>query len=138
MWCWSRKLSGSGECVLIIPTSIDCPKDAYSLVSIDKLVDNSTKYELLSFMDVYSNYNQIHMYEYDREKTVFMIEQANYQYNVMSFGLENAYAMYHRMMNMVFKKEIDETLEVYMDDMIVKSNKEGLHDQHIACVFRRV
>lgn len=55
----------------------------------------------------------------------------------MSFGLENAEATYHRMMNVVFKKEIDETLEVYMDDMIVKSNKEGLHE-HIARVFRKV
>ena len=41
------------------------------------------------------------------------------------------------MMNKVFKEEIGETLEIYMDD-IVKSNDEELHDKHLTCVFRRV
>jgi hypothetical protein len=36
-----------------------CPKDAYLLPNIDKLVDNSSGYRLLSFMDAYSGYNQI-------------------------------------------------------------------------------
>lgn len=55
---------------------------------MDKLVDNSTRYRILSFMDVYSDYNQIPMYELNWEKTTFMTEQANYQYNVMFFGLK--------------------------------------------------
>lgn len=77
------------------------------------------------------------MYEPDREKTTFMMEHTNYQYNVMPFGLKNVRATYQRMMNKVFKHEICETLEVYMDKMIVKSNKQELHDQHIAHVFQR-
>lgn len=41
-------------------------------------------------MDVYFGYNEILMYELDREKTTFTSERANYKYNVMPFSLNNA------------------------------------------------
>jgi acyl-CoA-binding protein len=66
-----------------------CPKDSYPLPNIDKLVDNSAGYKLLSFMDVYSRYNQISMHEDDKDKTAFMTDKADYKYNVMSFDLKN-------------------------------------------------
>ncbi|KAK2409752.1 hypothetical protein QL285_045156 [Trifolium repens] len=98
-----------------------CPKDGYHLPIIDKLVDNSSGFKLLSFMDAYSGYNQIKMAEIDKKKTAFMTESGNYYYNVMPFGLINAGATYQRMMNSVFRNQIGDMLEVYMDDMIVKS-----------------
>lgn len=67
-----------------------------------------------------------------------MTKQANYQYKVIPFGLKNAGATYKRMVNKVFKEEIGETLEVYMDDMIVRFGEEELHNQYLKCVFRRV
>lgn len=45
-----------------------CAKDSYQFSNIDKLVDNSADYKLLSFMDAYSCYNQIPMHEADKEK----------------------------------------------------------------------
>lgn len=51
-----------------------CPKDLYPLPTIDKRIDNSIRYKLLSFMDAYSSYNQIPTFEPDKEKTTFMIE----------------------------------------------------------------
>jgi hypothetical protein len=71
-----------------------CPKDAYHLPNIHKLVDNSSGSKLLSFMDAYSWYNQILMAEEDKMKTAFMTESGNYYYNVMPFGLRNAGATY--------------------------------------------
>ncbi|GAU34117.1 hypothetical protein TSUD_65960 [Trifolium subterraneum] len=112
-----------------------CPKDAYPLPNIDKLVDNSSGFKLLSFMDAYSGYNQIKMAEIDKKKTAFMTETDNYYYNVMSFGLKNAGATYQRMMNKVFHNEIGDMLEVYMDDMIVKSEDEIDHTVHLKRVF---
>lgn len=49
---------------------------------------------LLSFMDAYSGYNRISMFGSDKMKTTFMIEQPNYQYNVMPFGLKNVGVTY--------------------------------------------
>ena len=66
-----------------------CPKDAYPLPNIDKLVDNSYGYKLLSFIDAYSGYNQIPMAKDDEEKTALMTESRNYYYQVMPFELRN-------------------------------------------------
>ncbi|XP_050876397.1 uncharacterized protein LOC127080113 [Lathyrus oleraceus] len=114
-----------------------CPKDAFPLPNIDSLVDNSAGFKLLSFMDAYSGYNQIPMSPADKKHTAFMTPTGNYYYNVMPFGLKNAGATYQRMMNKVFKDEIGDMLEVYMDDMIVKSHEEIAHARHLAKVFEQ-
>lgn len=64
-------------CVHYINLNRVCPKDYYMFLYIDKLVDNSVMYQLLSFMDAYYGYNQIHMSRIDRIKTTFMNELAN-------------------------------------------------------------
>jgi len=61
-------------CVDYTDLNRDCPTDAYPLPNIDKLVDNSSGYKLLSFMDAYSGYNQIPMDEEDKQKTTFMTD----------------------------------------------------------------
>ncbi|XP_058722915.1 uncharacterized protein LOC131594725 [Vicia villosa] len=114
-----------------------CPKDAYPLPNIDKLVNNSAGFKLLSFMDAYSGYNQIPMAKTDKKYTAFMTESGNYYYNVMPFGLKNGGATYQRMMNKVFQAEIVDMLEVYMDDMIVKSQRETDHAAHLKKVFEQ-
>ena len=113
-----------------------CPKDAYPLPNIDKLVDNSSGYKLLSFIDAYSGYNKIPMVKNDEEKIAFMTESGNYYYRVMPFGLRNAGATYQRMMNKVYNKELmGDILEVYMDDMIVTSKQEIDHAAHLKRVL---
>ena len=48
------------------------PKDSFPLCRIDQLVDTTVGHELLSFMDAYSRYNQILMYEPEEEHTSFI------------------------------------------------------------------
>ena len=64
------------------------------------------------------------MEEEDQEKIAFVISQGLYYYKVMSFGLKNTEATYQRLVNQMFIKQIGRNMEVYMDDMLVKS-KEG-------------
>ena len=66
------------------------PKDSYPLPRIDQLVNATAGHQLLSFMDVFSRYNQIKMDEVDQEKTSFITSQGLFCYKVMSFGLKNA------------------------------------------------
>ena len=66
-----------------------------------------------------------------------MTESGNYYYNVMPFDLKNTGITYQRMMNKVFRIEICDMLEVYMDDMIVKSMKELDHAIHLKKVFEQ-
>ena len=80
-----------------------CPKDSFLLPRIDQLVNVMARHELLSFVDMFSRYNQISMYELDKEHTSFIIDRGLYCYKVMPCGLKNAGATYQRLVNMMFK-----------------------------------
>ena len=104
-----------------------CPKDTYPLPRIDTLVDSTARHELLSFIDAFSGYNQIKMNEEDQEKTSFVTSQRLFCYKVMPFRLKNAGAMYQRLMNKMFTHQIGRNVQVYVDDMLVKSLRENDH-----------
>jgi hypothetical protein len=100
-----------------------CSKDSFPLPRIDQLVDSTAGHEMLSFLDAYSGYNQIAMHLPDRQKTTFVTDKGLYCYRVMPFGLKNAGATYQRLVNQMFSKQIGRTMEVYVDDMLVKTLK---------------
>ena len=104
-----------------------CPKDSFPLPRIDQLVDSTAGHKLLTFMDAFSGYNQIQIDEEDQEKTAFITSQGLYCYKVMPFGLKNAGATYQRLVNKMFNKQIGRNMEVYVDDMLVKSKEELAH-----------
>lgn len=103
------------------------PKDVFPVPSVNKLVDNASGFRLFSFLDVYSGYNQIGMYPPDQEKMNFMTEKGSYYYRVVPFGLKNAGATYQRLMNKVFHAQIGRVVEVYLNEMIVKSKADTDH-----------
>ncbi|KAL5547002.1 hypothetical protein UlMin_006689 [Ulmus minor] len=124
-----KKANGNWRvCVDFTDLNKACLKDIFSLPRIDQLVDSTARHELLSFMDTYSGYNQIRMHQPDQEHTAFLTDQGLYCYKVMPFGLKNAGATYQRLVNKMFKQQIGKTMEVYVDDMLVKSLKA---DEHI-------
>ena len=71
----------------------------------------------------------------DQEKTAFITPRRAYCYKVMPFGLKNAGATYQRMMTTMFGRQIRKTVEVYIDDMLVKSVKKEDHLAHLREVF---
>nr|KYP44401.1 Transposon Ty3-I Gag-Pol polyprotein [Cajanus cajan] len=115
-----------------------CPKDAYPLPNIDRLVDGASGHGVLSFLDAYLGYNQIPMHPRDEEKTAFITDSANYYYQVMPFGLKNARATYQRLMNKVFQHQIGKNMEVYVDDMVVKSRNIDQHVTDLSEVFQQL
>ncbi|KAI5351639.1 hypothetical protein L3X38_004530 [Prunus dulcis] len=112
-----------------------CPKDSFPLPRIDQLVDATAGHELLSFMDAYSGYNQIFMHPPDSEHTAFITDKGLYCYNVMPFGLKNAWATYQRLVNKIFAGYIGNIMEVYVDDMLVKSRTAEDHLQNLSIMF---
>ncbi|KAJ9548227.1 hypothetical protein OSB04_020770 [Centaurea solstitialis] len=112
-----------------------CPKDPFPLPHIDTMVDATAGHELLTFMDAYSGYNQILMHKDDQEKTAFMTDKGIYCYKVMPFGLKNAGSTYQRLVNRMFKDHLGRTMEVYIDDMLVKSERSQDHIQHLKQSF---
>ena len=71
-----------------------------------------------------------------QEKTSFVTAQGTYCYRVMPFGLKNAGATYQRLVNRMFQKQIGTTMEVYIDDMLVKSPTAKLHIAHLSEAFQ--
>ena len=123
-----KKANGKWRmCVDFTDLNRACPKDSYPLPQIDNLVDLTARHELLSFMDAFSGYNQIRMEETDQEKTFFFTSQGLFCYKVMPFGLKNAGAMYQRLINKMFAHQIKRNVQVYVDDMLVKSVREDDH-----------
>ena len=78
-------------------------------------------------MDAFLGYNQIQMDEADQKKTSFVTSQGLFCYKVMPFGLKNAGATYQRLMNKMFANQIGRNVQVYVDDMLVKSRREEDH-----------
>ncbi|KAL5545054.1 hypothetical protein UlMin_008838 [Ulmus minor] len=131
-----KKANGNWRvCVDFTDLNCACPKDHFPLPRIDQLVDATARHELLSFMDAYSRYNQIRMHEEDQEHTAFLTNQGLYCYKAMPFGLKNAGATYQRLVNKMFKDQIGKTMELYVDDMLVKSLKTEEHIQNLKETF---
>ena len=95
--------------------------DPFSMPRIDQLVDANVGYHLMSFLNAFQGYHQILLVLGDQEKTVFVTPTGNYHYKVMSFGLKNAGSTYQRMMTRMFESQLGKNIEVYLDDMVVKS-----------------
>ncbi|XP_017256033.2 uncharacterized protein LOC135147082 [Daucus carota subsp. sativus] len=112
-----------------------CPKDPFPLPHIDTMVDSTAGHELLTFLDASSGFNQIQMDPSDAEKTAFVTERGIYCYLAMPFGLRNASATFQRLVNKMFKDQIGRTMEVYIDDMVVKSLNAEDHVRHLEEVF---
>ena len=123
-------------CIDFTDVNRACPKDSFPLPRIDLIVDATAGHELLSFMDAFSGYNQISMDPNNREKTSFVTWQGTYCYRVMPFGLKNARATYQRLVNRMFQKQIGTSMEVYIDDMLVKSTTTELHIVHLSEAFQ--
>ncbi|XP_059630114.1 uncharacterized protein LOC132273100 [Cornus florida] len=112
-----------------------CPKDSFLLPRIDQMVDATTGYERLTFLDAYFGYNQIPIDPVDEEKTSFVTERGTYCYKVMPFELKNAGATYQRLISKIFKRQMGRTVEAYIDDIVVKSKKKNDHLAHLQDMF---
>ena len=75
------------------------------------------------------------MHPADEEKTSFITDQGTYSYRVMPFGLKSAGATYQRLVNYMFRDLIGKSMEVYMDDLLVKSKEETDHLRHLSESF---
>ncbi|KAL0413571.1 UNVERIFIED_CONTAM: Retrovirus-related Pol polyprotein from transposon gypsy [Sesamum radiatum] len=88
-----------------------------------------------NMMDAYQGYHQIFMAEQDRDKTSFITDNGIYLHNVITFELKNECATYQRLVNRMFKDLIGKTMEVYLNDMLIKNKKEVDHLTHLQAAF---
>ena len=122
-------------CVDFTDLNKACPKDSFPMPWIDQLVDATAGHPRMSFLDAFQGYHQIPLALEDQEKTTFMTSTGNCHYKVMSFGLKNAGSTYQRMMTRMFEPQLGKSIEIYVDDMVVKSKMVYKHLGDLGSTF---
>ena len=112
-----------------------CLKNPFPMPRIDRLVDAIVGHPRMSFLDAFQGYHQIPLALGDQEKTAFMTPVENYYYKVMPFDLKNAWSTYQRMMIRMFEPQLGKSIEVYIDDMVVKSKVVSKHVRDLEVIF---
>ena len=131
-----KKKSGKWRvCVDFTDLNKACPKDPFPIPKIDQLVDATVGDPRMSFLDAFQGYYQIPLALDDQEKTTFVTPIGNYYYKVMSFGLKNAGSTYQKMMTRMFESQLGKNIEIYIDDMVVKSKMVSEHVRDFWAIF---
>jgi hypothetical protein len=97
----------------------------------DMLINDASGHRVISFVDSNTDYNQIFMAEEDMSKTTFICPGfvGLFEWIIMTFGLKNTGVAYQRAMNLIFHDLIGVIMEVYIDDIVIKS---ATHKAHLA------
>jgi hypothetical protein len=125
-------------CVDYRPLNVVTIKNKYLLPCIDILFDQLAGVRVFSKVDLCSGYHQIKIHLKDVQKTAFSTKYGLYEYLVMSFGLINAPAHFMYLMNYVFILELDKFIVVFIDDILIYSNSEEEHTQHLSVILQRL
>jgi hypothetical protein len=115
-----------------------CPKDSYPLPRIDQIVDSTLGCDFLSFLDAYSGFHQIQMSREDRKHTAFVTVDGLYCYVVMPYGLKNDLPTFVRAMSKTFGDLIRDKVEVYVDDIMVKTRRGSTIVEDLTLVFDKL
>ncbi|GJU51425.1 reverse transcriptase domain-containing protein [Tanacetum coccineum] len=108
-------------CVDFTDLNKACPQDCYLLPEIDWKVESFCGYPFKCFLNAYKGYHQIQMEESDEEKTAFHTSQGVYCYTKMPFSLKNDGATYQRLVDKAFNNQVGWNIEVYVDELVIKS-----------------
>ena len=113
-------------------------KNNYPLPRIDDLLDRLASAKYFSRIDLKSGYYQIQIDEGDVHKMTMRTRYGSYEFLVMPFALCNAPATFMSIMNLVFHKEMDECMVVYIDDILVYSRTEVDHARDLEKVLSKL
>nr|GEW58187.1 hypothetical protein [Tanacetum cinerariifolium] len=110
-------------------------KNRYPLLRIDDLFDQLQGSSVYSKIDLQFGYHQLHVRENDIPITAFRTRYGHYEFQVMSFGLTNAPAMFMDLMNRVCKPFLDKFMIVFIDDILIYSKNKEEHEKHLRIIL---
>ena len=113
-------------------------RDRYPLPRIDDLLDRLGKAKHFTTLDLATGYHQIAVKNEDIPKTAFRTQRGQFEFVVMPFGVTNAPATFQRMMNSIFKEELDDFVLVYLDDILIFSETLQEHIKHIKTALEKL
>jgi hypothetical protein len=113
-------------------------KNKYPLPRIEDLFDQLRGASVFSKIDLRSGYHQLRIRPSDIPKTTFITKYGLYEFTVMSSGLTNAAALFMNLMNSVFMDYLDKFVVVFIDNILIYSQSEEEHVDHLKMVLQRL
>jgi hypothetical protein len=113
-------------------------KNKYPLPRIEDLFNQLRGDSVFSKIDLRSGYHQLRIRPSDIPKTTFITKYGLYEFTVMSFGLMNAPAYFMYLMNSVFMDYLDKFVVVFIDDILIYSQNEQEHEEHLRNILQRL
>jgi hypothetical protein len=113
-------------------------KNKYPLPQIEDLFDQMKGASVFSKINLRSGYHQLKIWELDISKTAFHTRYGLYEYTMMSFGLTNAPIYFMYLMNQVFMEYLDKFVVVFIDDILIFSKTEEVHENHLRLVLDKL
>lgn len=108
-------------------------------VNIHELVRNIGDHTIFSTIDLKKGYWQVPLASESKACTAFSTPDGNhYQFKVMPFGLKGAPGTFIRLMGKVLEGLMGDIVEVYLDDLIIKSRTWESHIHNLRLVFERL
>ena len=105
-------------------------KDHFPIPFTESILERVAGHEMYNFLDGFNGYNQVQIHPDDQHKTTFATKWGIYAYRVMPFRLTNAPSTFQRLMCQAFKDFLRKLLEIFMEDLCVRSTK----GEHIECL----
>ncbi|EGG16201.1 hypothetical protein DFA_09229 [Cavenderia fasciculata] len=112
--------------------------DRFPLPRIDQLIEKIAKAKIFSKIDLKDGFNQIRIKDEHTHKTAFSTPSGHYEYTVIPFGLRNAPSAFVRAINAAFADILDTFVIIYIDDILIFSENENDHYEHIKQVLDRL
>nr|GEY07239.1 putative reverse transcriptase domain, ribonuclease H-like domain, aspartic peptidase domain protein [Tanacetum cinerariifolium] len=110
-------------------------KNHYPLSRINDLFDQLQGPSIYSKIDLRSGYHQLRVREEDIPNTAFRTRYGHYEFQVMSFGLTNAPAIFMDLMNRVCKPYLEKFVIVFIDDILIYSKNEQEYGEHLKLIL---
>ena len=111
-------------------------KNRYPLLRIDDLFDQLKGGRVYSKIDLCTGYHQLRIMETDIPKTTFRMRYGQFEFTVMPFGLMNSPAAFMDLMHRVFQPYFDQFVMVFVDDILIYSQSEEEHEDHLHIVLQ--
>jgi hypothetical protein len=112
-------------------------KYQFSLPNMQKLLQQAVRSQMMSFLDIFSSYNQIKVKRADKYKTTFITRWETFVYECMYFGLSNAGATFKRAMQIYFDDLIGKIIQIYLDDLTMYYKNRSYNFGHLKRVLMR-
>jgi hypothetical protein len=113
-------------------------KDRYPLPLIDETLARISKAKIFTKLDIRQAFHRIRMDPDSEELTTFRTRYGSYKCKVLPFGLTNGPATYQRYMNDVLFDYLDDFCTAYLDDILIYSDSELEHTEHVRKVLQRL